>query len=244
MDGRSLSAYRRCCSRTDGYRCPTILHYQKQVKDFLVSKGWEFNTHIGTSLYYHSRMIQYLQSFVEVKAYMETNVLQPKVYENQHDEPDLVEINKQSMLRSLLVFCQIKTNWPLFWNGACNEVRINRDMIYRLCEVVKKTPQLQYPQENTLVLDTLHDFFSRVSITDVSNELLYYYLTDMAGCFQNALVWYLKGEKLLERIPALQKRAISSMLNRSRSDEFCLIYRYFFKDGKLIKNFHRYRVIY
>lgn len=209
---------------------------KKQVKDFLVSKGWEFNTHIGTSLYYHSRMIQYLQSFVEVKAYMETNVLQPKVYENQHDEPDLVEINKQSMLRSLLVFCQNKDQLAsvLEWSMQM-KVRINRDMIYRLCEVVKKTPQLQYPQENALVLDTLHNFFSRVSITDVSNELLYYYLTDMAGCFQNALVWYLKGEKLLQRIPALQKRAISSMLNRSRPDEFCLIYRYFFKDGKLIK---------
>jgi ferric iron reductase protein FhuF len=218
-----------------GFRRSFII--KKQVKEFLSSKGWDFNAYNGISFYYHSRMIQYLQSFEEVKNYMEEKVLIPTVLEKQYEESDLTEVNKQSILRSLLAFCQDKDQliYVLEWTKQM-QVRIDRTMIYNLCEVVKKAPQLQFPQENAIVLNELNHFFNQIPIIDISQELLCYYMTDMACCFQNALIWYQKGESLLEQIPTLKKRTISSILRRSRPDEFSLIYRYFFKNGKLKKD--------
>ena len=209
---------------------------QKQLKEFLFSNGWDFSSHTGISFYYHSRMIQYLTSFEEVKTYMEEKVLIPIVLEGQYGDEGLIDNNRQTLLRSLLCFCKdtIQLSCILRWAQQL-QVKINRDIIYLLNKLIKDSTKLQYPQENALALQILSDFFNHIHINDIGQDLLYYYLIDMACCFQNALTFYQQGENFLVQNPGLNKRAISTMLNRSRPDEFSLIYRYFFNEGKLCK---------
>lgn len=209
---------------------------QKQVKKFLTANGWDFNAHTGISFYYHSRMIQYLTSFEEVKAYMGKKVLTPIVLKGQYEDEGLINYNRQTLLHSLFSFCKntAQLNDILEWAQQL-QIKINRYTIYLLDKVVKDTPLLQNLQENAEALTVLNNFFNRIPVTDMNRELLYYYLIDMACCFQNALTWYQQGENLLKQNPGLNKRAISTMLNRSRPAEFGLIYRYFFKEGILCK---------
>ena len=201
------------------------------LKAFLVEKGWDFTARY-TSLYYHRRALQFMESFCDVERYMEENVLLPEVLKQVVDDPELHEINKKEVIKAVL-----RKSWHtshvekvLAWAERM-ETDLDKGFLKILSHGIAGTP-MSKKSVNRKLLTYLCDYFEQKPMA-VHSDLVCFYIMKIAVCFDNALMVYKRYEANLESNKGMKARCISVMLDCTESYEFAYVYRFFFKDGKL-----------
>lgn len=208
---------------------------QKRLLEFISSKGWDFSSDGHLSIYYHKRMIQYLNSFSEIKEYMTKHVLVEGVLKNRTVDPDMDKINRRDLLKTIIRKCRDvrHVEQVLDWADDMNVV-FDKDFFYSLC--TSASTNLSMSDKNNMeLLDVLDNFFSDGQTSGFSMGQITYYLVRMANCFVNARDIFERHEAELDDNPSLKARVISAMLDSAKNYEFAYIYRFFFKDGKLVR---------
>lgn len=201
------------------------------LKAFLIEKGWDFAGRF-TSLYYHRRILQFMDSFSDIELYMEEKVLQPEVLGQVADDPDLVAINKKEIIKTVLRKCWHTSHVEkvLVWAEKM-EAELDKSFLKVLHQNMAGTPMVK-KSVNRKLLTFLCDYFEQKPMA-IHPHLVCFYIMKMAVCFDNALMVYKRYEASLESNKSMKFRCITVMLDCTVRYEFAYVYRFFFKDGKL-----------
>ena len=211
---------------------------KRQLKAFLTEKGWDFSLK-RISYYYHRRMIQYLDSFAEVEAYMNENVLLDSVMNGQEESvEDILKANKKFLISAIVSKCGSVKNLELIFKW-CDKLGFKPDKYFLklLAEAVKKSRLLSV-RENLAMMHCVCDNMTPQT-TELSNEIVCYYTLKMSSSFTNSLSIYNRFKEILEANPAMHTRCMSLMMESVINYEFSYVYRFLFRDGKLQYPLHQ-----
>ncbi len=204
-----------------------------QTLAFLKDKGWDFDIP-RTTIYYHRRMIEYMDSFNEISDYMANVVLKPEVLNNQTDAPDLLLLNKRSLYLSVLdrAKCHDDLLQIIEWIKVLN-CPINRKMIVSMKARINDQEFEKNDALNQILLSRMkHIFYADDGLCMIADNLKDYYLILLASCFQNAAIHFKESEEFNNN-PPLRNRAISEMIKLVKGSEFSFLYRFCMQENIL-----------
>lgn len=209
---------------------------QKSLMEFLESKGWDFDTGNKLSIYYHRRIIEYMELFYDIDKYMTTHVLIPKVLNQTVTNQELDSINRMDVIKVIIRKCRCVSHVArmLEWIRIM-DVKVDKDFFYDLQIAVRNNTALSNIKGNMKLLDLLDGFFRSGDFSTLLPSQIAYYLICLAQCFTNAVEIFTKYETELERNKPLMSRALSMMLDSAKKTEFAFIHRFFFRDGLLVR---------
>ena len=204
---------------------------KKLLKEFLNKKGWDFSRK-RISFYYHRRMIQYLDKFKEVEEYMNDNVLLDTVLTGQVERSDeMIESNKRLLICAAVKKCKHVSNVKKVFEWA-KQLKFQPDKLFllSLSDAVRKSKFL-HGKENLAMLECVCD--NMIPTEQLPCELICYHVLKMSSSFANALPIYKRYEENLAKLPAMQDRCMSAMMESVKRYEFSVVYRFLFNGGKL-----------
>ena len=205
---------------------------QEQLKNFLKGKGWNFEDKSYTSIYYHKRLIQYMGTFEEIEEHMNSYV--QEVSGQISSDTELLVQDKKSLIDAIVRKCKSvnELEKALEWSKELG-LLLDKYFFRTLEKVVNNVKSLSV-KENRKLLELLENFFTK-NVSALPSDLICYYILKLSNSFSNSLNIYRKYEETLSMNTTLNDRCISAMLSSTKSWEFSYIYKFFFKDRKLIR---------
>ncbi len=198
--------------------------------NLLIEKQWDFSIK-GRSLYYHQRIIQYMDSFDDIAEHMNKNVATAEFLDNLEGDENLILINKRNLCLSLIESALRYEDLfkVLTWIEKLN-TPFDRRIYYRLKQRISKPDFEKNDERNLELLNKLNSFFrENRNLCQLKENLQEYYLVSLSSCFQNALPFFREGEEFKSNI-SLRDKALSEMIKLVNDNEFCFLYRFLIKE--------------